>query len=221
MFTTASAPVIEFTLLSTVAGVTLFCAILIIGYQQYLRSPLTPELQQRCLGIALALLPIWYLKAGIHAGLEMHFLGLTAATLMVGWRLTFLIATANLILLNLWHASSPAQTVIEILLGIGLPILVTQQILLLYRRHLPRHFFVYVFCCGFFAAALSMLVRHLALGCFYLIDGQYRPEAVMQDYLNLWPLMLFPEALLNGMAISLMATYKPEWLNSFAPEDLK
>ncbi|MCE2573256.1 energy-coupling factor ABC transporter permease [Motilimonas eburnea] len=221
MLASSPAPAIEFTLLSGVAGTLLACLLLVIGYQQYLHPPLLPELQKRCLGIALALLPIWYLKAGIHAGLEMHFLGLTAATLMIGWRLTFLIATANLVLLSFWQGSSVAQTVIEILLGIGLPILVSHQVLRLYRQHLPRHFFVYVFCCGFFAAALSMLVRHLALGGFYLIDGQYRAEAVLQDYLHLWPLMLFPEALLNGMAISLMATYKPQWLDSFQPEDLK
>ncbi len=221
MFNNASAPIVEFTLLSGVAGILLVAVILVACIQQYSQPPLSSQLQQRCLGIALALLPLWYLKAGIHAGLEMHFLGLTAATLMIGWRLSFLIATANLLLLSLWHSSSPAQIVIEVLLGVGLPILVSHQVLLLYRRHLPRHFFVYVFCCGFFAAALSMLVRHLALGCFYLLDGQYRAEAVLQDYLNLWPLMLFPEALLNGMAVSLMATYKPEWLGSFEAKDLQ
>ncbi|MCE2593380.1 hypothetical protein K6Y31_00915 [Motilimonas cestriensis] len=211
---------IEFTFLS---GLALLCVIFLVACCLYRTFPfhhIPSDLQQRCLGIAVALLPLWLLKAGLHPGLEMHFLGLTVATLMIGWHLSLLIGVANLLLLGIWQGSSPAQITIEALLGVALPIGITVSVLTGYRRYLPQHFFIYIFVCGFFAAALAMLGRHLALGLFYLIDGQYRASAVTEDYLYLWPLLLFPEALLNGMAVTLMATYRPQWLTSFRDKDL-
>ncbi|MCE0556823.1 MULTISPECIES: energy-coupling factor ABC transporter permease [unclassified Motilimonas] len=215
-----NSPAIEFTFLS---GLALLCMIFLVAWCLYRTSPfirITSDIQQRCLGIAVALLPLWLLKAGLHPGLEMHFLGLSVATLMVGWHLSLLVGVANLILLGIWQGSSPAQLTIEALLGVALPIAVTMGVLTGYRRYLPQHFFIYIFVCGFFGAALAMLGRHLALGLFYLVDGQYRASAVTEDYLYLWPLLLFPEALLNGMAVTLMATYRPQWLASFKYKEL-
>ena len=211
---------IQLTFLSGLACLLLLGLVSHTLYRAYPFISVSLATQQRCLGIALALLPLWYLKAGVHPGLEMHFLGLTAATLMVGWRLSLMIGLANLLLLATWQGSSIAQLGVEGLLGVALPIAISMGILQAYRRYSVAHFFAYIFVCGFLTAALAMLGRHLALGVFYLLDGQHSPHAVLDDYLNLWPLMLFPEALLNGMAVTLMATYRPQWLDSFKENPL-
>ena len=46
-----------------------------------------PLYQHLCLGGAIVLVPLWTLRAGLHEGLDVHFLGLTSLTLLLGWRL--------------------------------------------------------------------------------------------------------------------------------------
>ena len=43
-----------------------------------------PLYQHLCLGSAIVLVPLWTLRAGLHEGLEIHFLGLTSLTLLLG-----------------------------------------------------------------------------------------------------------------------------------------
>ena len=45
-----------------------------------------PLYQHLCLGSAIVLVPLWTLRAGLHEGLEIHFLGLTSLTLLLGGR---------------------------------------------------------------------------------------------------------------------------------------
>lgn len=47
------------------------------------------------------------------------------------------------------------------------------------------------------------------------MSGAYPWHTISADYLSIWPLLLFPEALLNGMAMTLLAVYRPHWVNTF------
>ena len=58
-----------------------------------------PLYQHLCLGGAIVLVPLWTLRAGLHEGLEIHFLGLTSLTLLLGWRLALLAPCLTLLLL--------------------------------------------------------------------------------------------------------------------------
>lgn len=190
-------------------------AVLLLWSIKVSASPLfTNQVQQRiCLGAAISLIPIWILKAGLHPGLDIHFLGLTTLTLLLGWRLAAYCGLATLVLLTL-HGEQPWPYFgLHALAGIALPVLVSQCIYRLYLKYCLANYFVYVFICGFFAGGLSMLSRHLFTGSYFLLVGDYPADTIWQDFLSLWPLPLFPEALLNGMAIALLAIYKPHWLS--------
>ena len=41
------------------------------------------------------------------------------------------------------------------------------------------------------------------------VSGTYSWHTISADYLSIWPLLLFPEALLNGMTMTLLAVYRP------------
>lgn len=58
-----------------------------------------PLYQHLCLGGAIVLVPLWTLRAGLHEGLEIHFLGLTSLTLLLGWRLALLAPCLTLLIL--------------------------------------------------------------------------------------------------------------------------
>ena len=78
-----------------------------------------------------------------------------------------------------------------------------------------RNMFVYVFVCAFFPAALGIAIKMGLIGGFYTLNGTYPWDVVVDNYEVLIPLMLFPEAMLNGMTMTLLVIYKPDWVYTF------
>jgi len=201
----------------------LFCAAAImriawknLNIKQLLKST---ELQQQVAFCALAVFFLWTLKTGIQPGLEVHFLGLTALTLMLGWRLGVLVAPIALIALTgfgiyPWHDFG-----VNLLLGIIFPISFSYLVFLLTYSYLSRHLFVYIFIAGFFNAALTIVVQMFVFALYYKLLGTYPWRVIINDYFSIVLLMLFPEGVLNGMCIAVLVTYKPEWVLTFLDRD--
>ncbi|MDO2946823.1 energy-coupling factor ABC transporter permease [Aeromonas simiae] len=175
----------------------------------------TPLYQHLLLSAALALLPLWWLRAGLHAGLEVHFLGLTALTLLLGWRLA--LVAGSLALLTLTACGSEPWPLLgsHALLGVLLPVLTTELLFLASWAWLARHLFVYLFVVAFLGGAAAISVKLLATALWMGMSGAYPWQIIADDYLAIWPLLLFPEALLNGMTMTLLAVYRPHWVYSF------
>lgn len=184
------------------------------------RAWLTDKSRQHlCFGAAIALVPLWMLQAGIRDGLEVHFLGLTTLALMLGWRLSQLMALLSLLLVTFFGIEPWEAFGANLLLGVVLPISVSYFVFLLSYSYLYRHLFVYIFVAGFFNAALTMAVKTLAFAGYMTWSGQYSWQTVVDDYLSILPLLLFPEALLNGMAITLLVVFRPRWMCTFFDRD--
>ncbi|MEA3292523.1 MAG: energy-coupling factor ABC transporter permease [Pseudomonadota bacterium] len=164
---------------------------------------------------SVGLLMLWYLKAGLHAGLEVHLLGITAFTLMFGWRLTFIAVSAVLALLAANGRGDWAGLAANALLTGALPAAFSYLVYRLISRRLPRHFFVFVFLNGFFNAALTLAVTFFGISLFLSLTGLYPWETISHEFLILLPLLAFPEAFINGAVITLMITYYPDWVLSY------
>ena len=54
---------------------------------------------------------------------------------------------------------------------------------------------------------------------FYYLLGDYSFIEISENYLILCAIIWFPEAMLNGMAITLMITYRPHWVKTFYDKD--
>ncbi|MDP5292325.1 energy-coupling factor ABC transporter permease [Oceanimonas sp. CHS3-5] len=175
--------------------------------------------QHLCFGAGMALVPLWMLQAGIREGLEVHFLGLTTLALMLGWRLSQLMALLALLLVTAFGFETWPEFGANLVLGVILPIAVSYFVFLLTYSYLYRHLFVYIFVAGFFNAALTMAVKSLAMAGYMVWSGQYGWQMVQNDYLSILPLLLFPEALLNGMAITLLVVFRPQWVCTFYDRD--
>src|SRR5690625_3268091 len=85
---------------------------------------------------------LWTLKAGIQPGLNVHFLGLTAMTLMLGWRLSTLLAPVALLVLTVLGFYPLHEFGVNLFLGMLVPISVTYFIFLVTYSYLSRHLFV-------------------------------------------------------------------------------
>ena len=82
-------------------------------------------------------------------------------------------------------------------------------------HHIARHLFVYIFLCAFLPGALSTALKILTLSGYYYADNLYSWDTIYNNYLLLTPLLVFPEALINGMAITILVIYQPKWVYTF------
>ncbi|HEX6828870.1 MAG TPA: energy-coupling factor ABC transporter permease, partial [Burkholderiales bacterium] len=101
----------------------------------------------------------------------------------------------------------------------ALPVLVSHAVYRLADTRLPNHFFVYVFVNGFFGGALSMVVAGLAGSALLAAAGAYPAAYLYGEYLPFYTLLAWSEALLTGMAVTLMVVYRPDWIGTF--DDLR
>ncbi|WP_368224214.1 energy-coupling factor ABC transporter permease [Aeromonas sp. s4] len=174
-----------------------------------------PLYQHLCLGGAIVLVPLWTLRAGLHEGLEIHFLGLTSLTLLLGWRLALLAPCLTLLLLAYFGVIPLADIGWQALISVALPVATSWLLFLGSWAWLPRHLFVYLFVAAFLGGALSISAKVIASALLMGVSGTYSWHTISADYLSIWPLLLFPEALLNGMTMTLLAVYRPHWVNTF------
>lgn len=171
--------------------------------------------QHLLFGTMLALFLLWLVRRDFPSGLSFHFIGMTAVTLLLDWPLAMLAGLAAQIgLLALGRQDLAAMGVNGLLL-IVIPVLITEGCALLVERAQPRNLFVYIFCSGFFPAALTALACLLGgLGLLWM-DGRYVMPPWLEDFIGYLWLIMFPEAFINGAVVSGLVVYYPEWLETF------
>ena len=176
-----------------------------------------PDWRQHLFFAALVTLGIfWSARAAITPGLDLHFLLLTAFTLMFLWPSAMLgVVIVNLALAALgvihWPDVVP-QTVIWGFLPIAWITLVHRVI----QRKLSHNFFIYVFATGFWGAVISLGLTALAWAAWLEATGQVAHEKILHEFLYVVPLLLFGEGFLNGALLTLMVVYRPKWVKSFS-----
>ena len=168
------------------------------------------------LGATVAVLALWQIRTGIRPGLSFHLYGLAALTLMFGfWRATF--AGVLILLANAaFGRGSWAALGVEALLAAALPAAVSWLVFRLLERHLPDNFFIYVLGNGFFGAALSAAAVGAATTALLAVAGAYPLDYLLTQYTPYATLLLsWAEAFSTGMAVTMMAVYRPAWLETF------
>ncbi|GIZ12932.1 energy-coupling factor ABC transporter permease [Pseudomonas sp. NCCP-436] len=202
---------------------TLLCGWLIYALALFwagLRAPwleLFSDLRRQHLlfGTMLALFLLWLVRRDFDSGLSYHFIGMTAVTLLLDWPLAVLAGlAAQLGLLAIGRLDLAALGVNGVLLVL-LPVLVTEFCALRVERAQPRNLFVYIFCCGFFPAALATLLSLLGGMGLLWFDGLYPMPPWLQDFAGYLWLVMFPEAFINGTVVSALVVFCPDWLETF------
>jgi uncharacterized membrane protein len=171
--------------------------------------------QHLLFGTVFALFMLWLVRRDFDTGVSYHFIGLTAVTLLLDWPLAILGGLIAQLALVLLGRQDLIAVGINGALLILLPVLVTECCAILVERAQPRNLFVYIFCSGFLAAALSALVcLLLGLGLLWH-DGIFVMPYWLEDFIGYLWLIIFPEAFINGMVVSALVVFSPEWLETF------
>ena len=197
---------------------TLLILVLLLGTAIYTapwRRLKENELVNVYLAACVVLLILWRLKAGMADDLVFHFLGLTALTLMFGWQLAFLGAALIVSALSLFGLTGWQVYALNTLIDGAIPVIFSFLFFRMTDRYLPNHFFIYIFISAFLGGALAMTMRNTALGITALLSGTYGPGDIHANLLPVSLLLLFPEAMLNGIAMTIFVVYRPQWVSTF------
>lgn len=191
------------------AGVLLLGALVMAyRYADWPRLLDDPALQHSFLGAGVVLAVLWQLRAGLLPGLSIHIFAITAVTLMLGWALAFYAGMLALALTVLTGVESVQLFAVTGLITVIVPVLVSHGIMLLERRHGFRNFFAYIFICGFFGAGLAVAIAGCTMVGLLWLSGAYSGYELVHDYVQYLPLIIFPEAFINGTIVaSLMVSY--------------
>lgn len=170
------------------------------------------------LASSVFLILFWSLKTEVSSGINIHFLGVTTLTLMFGWPFAILNISIVLIVLSIIGIESFKTFPFNIVFSGIIPIFISYFIYYFSQRFLPYHFAIYVFFCAFLGAAVATLIAFLTTIIFLTTTHAFNAEYLYYAYLPYTPLILFTEAFLNGMLITVLVVLKPEWLTTFDDE---
>lgn len=172
------------------------------------------------LGATVAALALWQIRTGVKPGLSFHLYGISAMTLMFGfWRASF--SGLLILLINAVFGRGDLSALgFDVLLQAALPAAISWGVFRLLERRLPNHFFVYVFGNGFFGAALAVATIGLATTVAMALAGVYSLDYLLSQYTPYAMLLIsWAEAFSTGMVVTVMAVYRPQWLETF--DDVK
>jgi len=168
------------------------------------------------LAAAVAVLALWQIKTGVKPGLSFHLYGIAVLTMMFGfWRAVF--AGVLVLVVNAAFGKGAWGALgFDTLLTVALPAAVSWSLYRVLDRWLPNHFFIYVLGNGFAGAWLSAVAIGLATTGVMVISGAYSLDYLLAHYTPYATLLVsWGEAFMSGMVITVMAVYKPHWLETF------
>ena len=198
------------------AGWGLFALVLVVALRWAPWRSLTDGGRSNVwLGTIVTLTLLWSLKAGVLPGLSLHLLGAMVFTLEVGPGLAFLGLTAVLAAVTLNGAAGWEAFGLNAMLMAALPVALSWGLFRLCDRFLPKNVFVFIFAAGFFASALVVFITGLVVLLTLAGAGIYPLAVLLEDYLPYFLLLGFSEGWLAGMAVTLMAIYRPDWVALF------
>lgn len=166
-------------------------------------------------GSTLACLSLWLISVNVIEGLWIHFLGVTALTLILGWRFAMLAGSVAIFAHTLIIGQPPGAMAAAWLLTVATPATVSRWLVYRLRRFKSGNLFLYMLGAGFGGGLLSVLAVTLCALCLLWLGGQR--DWVAQALEN-WPLVflvLFPEGFINGMVVTVLTVFYPDLVKTF------
>ncbi len=159
----------------------------------------------------------WRTGVGITGGMEFHLLLATSVTLMFGWQFAVFATSLAQLCLTLEGTGDWLGYSLNLWVNGMIPIAVTFGLFKILYISLPKHFFIYIYGSAFFGGALSMAISRSVGMAILLLSGAYT-WLQLQDQSVFIFIMLFPEAFINGLIMTVLVAYRPTWVSSFSDQ---
>lgn len=176
-------------------------------------------LQHLFLGSVLLVAFLWQLRAGISLSVSIHLLLATTLTLMFYWPMALVATSLALLVTTLTGRAEWDMLGINGLVACVLPVFVSHWVWRWVDCKLPDNFFIFVLVAGSVGAAAATLSSGLAvIGITWLYTSGFEFTRLAGEYFLFLPLTLPPEAVVNGMIITGLTAFLPDWVRAFDPQ---
>lgn len=172
----------------------------------------------------LAVFLLWLMNTDIKIGEAvsrptLHLLGATLLTLMFGWAFAVLAISLVIIVFTLLVAPAINDSLFSlpwnILITGVLPASLSYVIFRLVDHYLPNNYFIYIFLAAFLNAALALASVILMSATVHAISGTFSLQTLGDNYIPYGLILMFPEAFITGMMMSIFVVYRPQWVSTF------
>jgi uncharacterized membrane protein len=198
------------------AGIALAAIALPLLIRQAEWRALTIPLRQHLLFASLLFLVVlWMISVRTFEGIWLHFLGVTAVTLLVGLRFTLLVGGLACAIHALLIEQPLAVAPIAWLVSVVCPASLSRLLVYWLRRRPQSNLFIYLLGAGFGGGVLAALGTAV-LSLFVLLAAGHTDRVTAA--LETWPLItliMFPEGFINGMVLSVIVVLNPEAVKTF------
>jgi len=187
-----------------------------IRYAQWKKLFAETQFQHLYLGATVFVTLLWQLKADITPLVSLHFLMSMTLTVMFRWQFALLASVLALAGLT-WSGKAPIELFgVNVITTGVVPVAASYFIFRWVDEHLPDNFFVLLFGACFFGSAMTALASGLSLMIgLWLGSSAYDFARISSEYFLFLPIILPPEAVVNGMLLSSIMVFKPDWVQSF------
>lgn len=182
------------------------------------RDLATATRQHGWMGLTVALLLAWTMRAPIGNGMELHLAGASLAALMFGARLASVSLAVVLAVLAFTGRIALEDLALSGIAYALLPALLTTAIQRLVEARLPRNVFIYIFVTGFAGTLVANVLATLAFAGMAGLFVASPQAALSDDYLSYRLLLCWGESMLTGMLVAIFVAYRPQWLTTFRDE---
>ena len=196
----------------------IYLAAIILAFKQANWKELSkePSFQHVFLGATVFVALLWQMKADITTLVCIHFLMSTTLTVMFRWPLAIIASSLALVGLC-WTGKTPWYLFgVNALTTAIVPVVVSHILFQLADKKLPDNFFTLFFVGGFFTILSAAFSSGLTLMIgLWLGTNSWDFYRISSEYLLFLPMILPPEAVLNGMLLSSLMVFKPKWVKNF------
>lgn len=202
--------------LSTVLWVLMACTCaLCLYYADWGALRRVPARSHLLFGGTVACLVLWLISVNIIEGLWIHFLGMTALTLILGWRFAILSGSLAIVLHTLIIGQPFSAASVAWLLTVAAPASVSRWLVHRLRHLRSGNLFIYMLGAGFGGGLLAVLVvAPLALSLLWLSGQQAWVDLAIENWTLIF-LLLFPEGFINGMVVTTLTVFYPDLVKTF------
>ncbi|OIQ46445.1 MAG: hypothetical protein BM565_11695 [Gammaproteobacteria bacterium MedPE] len=165
-------------------------------------------------GTTLTLTLLASLTGGISTQMPLHFMGLAAAALIIGYRLT-ISAALIVVFILLALGKIPVEHVgISLTAGYLIPLVLFQIWIKVTKSH---NIWIFSFVTAGIGSLVLFIIKTLCMASYYYWGLNVDPEMVVSQYMMISPLFWIPELLLSVTVLITCLQHRPQWVACYQP----
>ena len=165
-------------------------------------------------GTTLTLTLLASLTGGISTQMPLHFMGLAASALIIGYRLT-ISAALIVVFILLGLSKIPVEQVgISLAGGYLIPLMLFQLWIRMAKSH---NIWIFSFITAGVGSVILFIIKTLCMASYYYWELNVSPEMIMSQYMMISPLFWIPELLLSVTVLITCLQHRPQWVACYHP----